>query len=258
MELHGAAATVVLLRDGTAGLEVLLLARPVDRGSFAGAWVFPGGRVDAGDFDVVPEAQGTQEPPELTTLLAVPVSATEAAFDTSPAAAGSSAALRRAAVRETLEETGLRLDPSGLVPWSRWVPPAQTPRRYQTWFFLAAAPEGQIRLSPAEHTAWLWAGPAEVLRRHREGAVELVPPTWMTLHHLLGFRTAASALAAARTAEPATYVGSRLPGHGDVTVLAWRGDAEYPGDDGGTPGFGARHRLVMDGRNWVFQHWPGE
>lgn len=266
MELHGAAATVVLLRDGVHGVEVLLLARPADRGSFAGAWAFPGGRVDAGDFETAGTVQDLKGPPGLEALLALPDSAAGGAFGFGGAAAGTLAALNRAAVRETLEETGLRLEADGLVPLSRWVPPAQVPRRYQTWFFLAAAPEGQIRLSPEEHTAWLWSGPGEALRRHREGAVDLAPPTWVTLHHLRGFRSTAAALAAAREAEPATYVGRRLPGYGDAAVLAWRGDAEYPGDDdhpgddypagdddGGTRAPGARHRLVMDGRNWDFQ-----
>ena len=84
--MDASAATVVLLRDGDAGVEVLLGERPGDRGSFAGAWVFPGGAVDDAD----------------------------AAGD----AIDSEAAARRAAVRETLEEVGLRVDEAALVGFS--------------------------------------------------------------------------------------------------------------------------------------------
>ena len=78
-EVAGAAATVVLLRDGERGVEVLLAERPRDRGSFAGAWVFPGGAVDEAD-------------------------AAGGSVDTEDAA-------RRAAVRETREEIGLAARP---------------------------------------------------------------------------------------------------------------------------------------------------
>src|SRR5688500_13210336 len=76
------AATVVLLRDTDEGPEVLLLERP-DRGSFAGAWVFPGGKLDDAD------RLSPDEPEEH--------------------------AARRAGVRETLEESGLVVDPEALV-----------------------------------------------------------------------------------------------------------------------------------------------
>src|SRR4051812_34542798 len=104
------AATVAVLRDGADGAEVLLLERPHDRGSFAAAWVFPGGSVDEED-------------------------------------AGD---LRRAAVRETLEETGLVVPPDALVPLARWHPPAEAPKRLVTSFFVVAAPEShsEIVLNP--------------------------------------------------------------------------------------------------------------
>ena len=96
------AATVVPLRDGEDGLEVLLLRRN-SRGEFGGMWVFPGGKVDAGD-----------EGPD-----------------------GEVAAARRAAVREAQEEAGLVLDEHRLVVLSFWLPPPQAARRFATWFFLA-------------------------------------------------------------------------------------------------------------------------
>lgn len=233
MNLHGTAATVVLLRDSADGLQVLLLERPRHRGSFAGAWVFPGGVVDPQD------AAGLDDDVEITE--------------------NEITAARRAGVRETAEETGLQLAEPDLVRISRWVPPPESPRRYQTEFFLAAAPAGEVVLSPQEHVDAAWLTPAEAFRRQGEGLMELVPPTWVTLHGLLGRGTVAQALAGAEAAVPETYVTRRLPGLGPE-VMVWAGDAEYPGD-AADPGMGAgaaadpsrRHRLVRDKRGWTYQ-----
>lgn len=220
--LHGTAATVVLLRDAPAGLQVLLLERPRHRGSFAGAWVFPGGVVDPSD---------AAEPTEND--------------DAEVAAA------RRAGVRETAEETGLVLAPEELVRLSCWVPPPEAPRRWKTEFFVAAAPAGNIRLSPEEHVDAVWLSPAEALRRSTEGTMDLVPPTWVTLHGLLDRKNVAEALAGAAAAVPETYVTRQLPGQ-VPPVMVWQGDAEYPGADAAAEPF-RRHRLVRDGTAWTYQ-----
>ena len=215
-ELTGTAATVVLLRDSDAGPEVLLLERPT-AGSFGGAWVFPGGRVDPGDRRAgEPEA----------------------------------AAARRAGVRETEEETGLRLEPGALMPLSCWFPPDNIPRRYQTWFFAAKAPAGDIRLNPGELLNHLWLSPAEALDRHGNGLMQLVPPTWVTLNSLRNDEAAEAALTRIAATEPETFRTRPLPGYAPGTVVAWEGDAEY--DGGGSPS-AARHRLLMDGTRWRYE-----
>lgn len=222
--LHGTAATVVLLRDAPDGLQVLLLERPRHRGSFAGAWVFPGGVVDPSDA-------------------AEPTENDDAEL----------AAARRAAVRETAEETGLALRPAELVRLSCWVPPPEAPRRWKTEFFMASAPAGDIRLSPGEHIDAAWLTPADALRRSRAGTMDLVPPTWVTLHGLLGSRSAAEALAGAAAAVPETYATRQLPGQGPP-VMVWHGDAEYPEAEGPAPADPSRrHRLVRDGTAWIYQ-----
>lgn len=241
-ELTGTAATVVLLRDSDTGPEVLLLERPT-AGSFGGAWVFPGGRVDPEDrVDTASEAD----------------------------------AARLAGVRETAEETGLSLHPDALVPLSCWIPPENIPRRYQTWFFAAAAPEGTIRLNPGELLNYLWLTPEDALERHRNGLMQLVTPTWVTLFNLCGGGDdgARGALARIADTEPETFRTRRLDGYEPVTVFAWEGDAEYdgagPGDlgsgdlgsgstasgvqvSGGTALCPSRHRLVMDGTHWHYE-----
>ncbi|MFB7250299.1 NUDIX domain-containing protein [Microbacterium sp. NPDC056234] len=168
------AGTVVLLRDRAASLEVLILRRPV-RGSFAGAWVFPGGLVE--DVDRASSISGQD-------------------------------AARSAAARECCEEVGLR--PVGLVTLSRWIPPTQAPKRVGTWFFLALDPGGDIVPSPDEVVEWCWISPVDALARHAVGEIELFPPTWVTLHGLSRFDSADAAVTAASDAP--TYATRLLPG----------------------------------------------
>jgi 8-oxo-dGTP pyrophosphatase MutT (NUDIX family) len=209
--LHGIAATVVLLRDGVDGPEVLLLERPHDRGSFAGAWVFPGGAVDPED-----------------------------------AADSDEASARVAAVREVEEETGLVVSVSDLVTVSRWTPPPGIPKRMQTWFFYAPADSGPVTLHPDEAVAFQWIRPSDALDRHAAGELKLFPPTWVTLHELLGDATVADALARGRAADVAEFV-TRFAGK---TVL-WHPDVAYD-DDTLLDADGSRHRLNTATLPWVY------
>jgi 8-oxo-dGTP pyrophosphatase MutT (NUDIX family) len=215
-----AAATVVLLRDAPDGPEVLLLERPSHTGSFAGAWVFPGGKVDPEDYD----GGGAGEPGRL--------------------------AARRAGVRETREETGLVLEPAGLVELSCWIPPAEAPRRFHTWFFLGRAPEGTVALNPGEHVAHAWLTPREALRRHGEGEVQLAPPTWVTLHGLFYAESVQGVLAEARRRTPVTFQSRMLADAQGARIIAWSGDADY--EPGQAPSSG-RNRLVMTRLPWVYE-----
>lgn len=159
------AGTVVLLRAADPGFEVLLIRRP-DRGSFAGAWVFPGGKVEPADRRIG-----------------------EAESDDA----------RRAGIRETREEVGLAV--ADLVPLSEWRPPLEAPTRIRTWFFLAMAPAAEPVASADEVAELTWASPADALARHAAGEWVLFPPTWITLHQLTGFVDAASALSSAGAAQ---------------------------------------------------------
>ncbi|GLU90866.1 NUDIX domain-containing protein [Agromyces sp. NBRC 114283] len=216
----GAAATVVLLRDGELGLEVLLAERPHDRGSFRGAWVFPGGAVDPGD------AHG------------------QAIDDVESA--------RRAAVRETREEIGIDVDPAELVAFSHWVPPMIAQKRLVTTFFAARMPDGELRPAPDELVAVAWIRPAEALERHAAGAMTLWPPTWVTLHGLAAEASVDAALARFRQRELHRFAG-RFDEAG--TTILWQEDAAYLAADGAEHGAGLdgpRHRLVMTGLPWQY------
>lgn len=189
------AGTVVLLRAADPGFEVLLIRRP-DRGSFAGAWVFPGGKVEPGDL------RGGEE--EIDDA-------------------------RRAAIRETFEEVGLVAD--DLVVLSEWHPPIEAPTRIRTWFFLAAAPDADPSPSEDEVVELAWARPSEALARHGAGEWTLYPPTWITLHQLSAFADAASALSSGGSAQlfqtrvlrsEAGQAFAWEQGHLEAGALPWR------------------------------------
>jgi len=209
------AATVLALRDGDDGPEILMVKRN-SKGTFASNWVFPGGKVDpedfAGDDDIVD-------------------------------------ASRRAASREAFEEADLVVDESKLVPFSHWMPPTVIPRRFATWFYITAAPEGvdgDVTIDGGEIVDHLWVTPADALARHARGEVELVPPTWMTLTHLAAFRTTAEAIATIQQREPFFYLTRMLTQ--DPPTVAWHDDVGYESGDPDTPG--RRHRLVMTPGSW--------
>ncbi|KYJ99482.1 NUDIX domain-containing protein [Microbacterium sp. p3-SID338] len=159
------AGTVVLLRPSPGGFEVLLLRRP-SRGSFADAWVFPGGKVEPEDRRA-------------------------GAADVEDA--------RRAAARETAEEVGLVVD--DLVPLSEWRPPAEAPVRIRTWFFLALAPDVEPSPAADEVVELAWVSPDTAFERHAAGEWRLFPPTWLTLHRLSAFTDVEAALASGGAVE---------------------------------------------------------
>ena len=220
------ACTVVLLRDGEHGLEVLMLERPRSSSAFGGAWVFPGGKVDPQDR---PGPHGG-----LRSELA---------------------GARAAGLREVAEETGQHLSSANLVHLSKWTPMQRLPRRFRTWFLLARANGGDVALNPGEHEDYAWLTPSEVLRRHAAAEMVLVQPTWVTLHHLQEFATVQAALAAAEKATPVEYNSYFLTENGAAVTghplgVVWAGDEAYPG---GQARPGDRHRLNVQGLPWVFE-----
>ncbi|MEO8906441.1 MAG: NUDIX domain-containing protein [Microbacteriaceae bacterium] len=224
VQVHRVAATAVLLRDTGRGPEVLMLERPRDRGSFAGAWVFPGGSVDADDG--LPGAPAVRPAP------------------------GEEAAARRAAVREVREESALELAEDALTLVSCWTPPPIAPRRFRTWFYYARSPDGDITLSPGESVGYRWIRPETALDLQAAGRMELVAPTWVTLHDLADATSVGELLARAHGAalqEYATHVYAT--GHG--RILIWQGDVAYD-DDERFAADGPRHRLDTRSRPWTF------
>ncbi|HEX6178237.1 MAG TPA: NUDIX hydrolase [Thermoanaerobaculia bacterium] len=153
------AASVLLLREP---LEVLMILRHENSSFVPSAWVFPGGAVDPGDG---------------------PVDDAET--------------FRRAAIRETEEETGIRLT-GELVLTSRWITPLGMPKRFDTRFFLAkVARDVGVTLQESEATDSRWITPSDALARHRRGEFPMVFPTIKNLE-AIGAATSIDELIASR------------------------------------------------------------
>ena len=207
------AATVILLRDGAAGLEVWLLTRVTQRVFAGGMSVFPGGRVDdddaalpftEGSFDDL--AQRLDCSPELArTLLGAAVRETfeeTGVLLTVPSADldGARAGVEAGEIGfgDLLREHGLAVDMRALRPWSRWVTPAGEVRRYDARFFVGALPDGAVahhETTEASEAAWLPV--ATAIAQAERGERGLLPPTMVTLASLQPFGTAAEVLRAA-------------------------------------------------------------
>ena len=219
------AATVVPIRDGPEGLEVLMLRRS-PHGTFGGMWVFPGGKVDPEDLPGHPAAGD-----EIT-------------------------AARAAAVREAWEESGLDIDPSSLVALSFWLPPPEAPRRFATWFFLAPMTStADVVIDQGEIRAHQWVSPRQAMEMREKGEMELAPPTYTTLWWLSRHADSAGAMAEARSRAPErfeTHIAFHRDGRLGATL--WAGDAGY--DDGDIERPGPRRRLVMDPDGWYVEIDP--
>jgi len=202
------AATVIILRDGNQGLETLML-RKNSGISFGGMWVFPGGKVD--DCD---RAASTDE--RQAALIA--------------------------GIRETEEETALKLDPVSLVAYSHWLPPAHMKKRFSTWFFLAAASERDIKIDQGEIIEHAWMKPSQVLEQADSGEMSLAPPTWVSLHHLAGFSTCGEALEVCST-RAVEFFETQILARDEQSLALWAGDAAYGKNDPDLPG--PRRRLTM-------------
>lgn len=215
------AATVVLLRDGADGCEVLLVRRNSRLAFHGGAWVFPGGRIDDDDFRRA-DADDIAE------------------------------AARQAAVREAQEEAGLAAAPEELILFSRWITPVGSPKRFDAWFFAARAPHDRVRIDGGEIHDHRWIRPEDALALQTAGEIELPPPTFVTLTQFATPRAVADMLDDVqrwtfRSYEPRLHM---LP-NGDACSL-YQGDAGYDVDDPAVDG--EKHRLVMrrDG-SWGYE-----
>lgn len=253
------AATVMLVRDAPAGVEVLLLQRNLRSDFVGGAHVFPGGAVDPADHDPAIERRcAGRAPAECDARLGVK---------------GDGVAFWVAAVRECFEEAGLLLarragdeqvlsflDDAvaqrftahraalndgrpfaalladedlildlGLLHYvSHWVTPSGASRRYDTRFFVAAAPTQQVPLHDDRETvASAWMAPVEALARSRDGQLDLVLPTLRNLEALEPHDTVAEVLLAARAMVDVPTVHPRVVADGAGVRILLPGDLGY-------------------------------
>ena len=107
---------------------------------------------------------------------------------------------------DLLTRYGLALRADLLTPWARWITPEISPRRFDTWFFAAALPPGQLAglaaAGPGESDSGTWWRPAAALEAARAGEITLLPPTAVTLAELAAYQDIAGVLAARRVITP--------------------------------------------------------
>lgn len=214
------ASTVVLLRDGEHGMETLMLRRNKALLFAGGLWVFPGGALDAEDFDA---AHGDE---------------VEAA--------------RIAAAREAREEAGLAPRLEDMVLLSHWTTPRGETRRYATWIWAAPlAAQAEVAIDGGEIHDACWLPVREAIARHDAGDMGMLPPTYVTLRHLRRYPCVADMVDEERHTPAPEVFPVLAAGDTDMLVL-FRGDAGYESADGSLPG--ARHRATLRGRIWTYDY----
>lgn len=250
------AATVLLLRDGPDGLEVFMQLRSPRVDFSAGAMVFPGGRVDAGDADprLRPRCLGAD--PLDDCARALRVAAIREVFEECGVllarCRGSSDFVPAARVRELLEKyhadllaerfeiaalaesEDLELTCDRLIPFAHWITPEILPKRFDTLFFLAAAPPHTATHDGSESVDSEWVRPQEALSAAAAGRRSMMFPTRLNLAKLAASQTVGEAIEAAERDRIVTVLPKLRRGpNGPVLQIpadAGYGVAEFPVD----------------------------
>ncbi len=254
------AATVVVVRPGPGAPEVLLLRRHARSGFAADAWVFPGGTVDEGDRVLDPARWRGVDPAALadrfeTTpdlVLGLHVAAVRETFEEAGlllarhadgrvsdiTAAPYQAARAALGDRHTdfdfgawLAEEDLVLDLGLLTYHSRWVTPIQEPRRYDTAFFLARAPEGQIAaFDDVETTEQRWTTAADALADHAADRLFMIFPTIRTLAGMTAASSLGDLVAGAEDQPRVRRIQPHIQDGPDGLEILHPDDPGYPAD----------------------------
>ena len=211
------AATIMMLREGPRGIEVFMVVRHHQIDFASGALVFPGGKADPHDFDprLLPLLDGAHPDADMR---AIQVSAIREAFeecgillareegDVRLISGHHLAALgdyRRAVhagevnMLEFLEREKLRLACTELVHFAHWVTPTMMPKRFDTHFFLAAAPADHLAVHDGQELVdSVWIRPQDVLEQAARGERTVIFPTLRNVEKLAAFDTVSAAMAA--------------------------------------------------------------
>ncbi len=210
-------ATIMMLRDGPEGLEVFMVVRHHQIDFASGALVFPGGKADEQDFDeaLVDHIDGCPADPDMR---AIQVSAIREAFEECgillAREAGGTGLVRgerlatlepyrttlhngSVTMREFLDKENLTLACSELVHFAHWVTPSMMPKRFDTHFFLAAAPADHLAVHDGhESVDSVWIRPADVLDQAARGERTVIFPTLRNIEKLATFASVEEAMTA--------------------------------------------------------------
>jgi 8-oxo-dGTP pyrophosphatase MutT (NUDIX family) len=240
-------ATILLVRDGAHGLEVFMVQRHHQIDFATGAMVFPGGKVDAADAD--PALAARCDGAVSDALRPIHVAAIRETFEECGVLlarpAGSSALVpgaqlakieqrHRAALhagertlRELVEREDLRLANDLLVPFAHWITPAFMPKRFDTHFYLVAAPPDQLAIHDGgESVDSVWTRPVDAEAERAAGRRTIIFPTFMQVKKLGRSASVAAALAAARGA-PVVTVLPQIEERGGEKIMVIPAEAGY-------------------------------
>jgi len=163
------ASTVVVVREAENNIETLLLLRNTKLTFEGGAWVFPGGKVDPGDYPPDVDRDQTHGPDRLRQDYLAAVNAV---------------------IRETQEEAGLSIVSTDLIHIAHWTTPMGLPRRYATWFFLCPLRSPvEIVVDDDEILDYQWLTPGCALALHDAGTIRLPTPTSHTLQSIAHYNS---------------------------------------------------------------------
>ena len=241
------ASTVIVARDvAGGGIEVVLTERHANMRFMAGAYVFPGGAVQDDDYATELAAQLDGAPLDWPHPLdprhawAHAVAALRETFEEvglllgAPASAAAQLPVLRTKLgagrplSALLAEAGIRLDLRQLVPFVQWITPRAQPIRFDTRFYVSAAPSGQI----AEHdgrecVALIWRSPQAALADAEAGRITLPPPTRRSLAEIEGAVSVAALLEQARS-RPAPHVEPIIREIDGTRMILYPGDPDHP------------------------------
>lgn len=263
------AATVVLLRPGPGGPEVLLTHRPTTMAFAAGMHVFPGGRVDPADGDLrllARSARGQRDAAlalggnvKPSDAIAVHMAAMRELFEEAgvlladPALDGARLADARTrlldgmGLADVLEGVDLRLRTDLLAPIAHWTTPPFMPRRFSTWFFAAELPSGaEVSFEGDEVIAHRWVSPATALEQLSTGEIEMWVPTSSVLQRLLATRAANAAELGERFAPGETLPPRILEEGPEIVRFEFGAVGALPGRRGRSSLHGRRELVLVD------------
>ncbi|HOB67645.1 MBL fold metallo-hydrolase [Ottowia sp.] len=207
------AATVLLLRDAPDGIEVLMTRRSLTASFAPGAYVFPGGGIDAADAQA--HAHATRRPTQSDDHLTQAIAAIRESFeelgvllarhaDGTPASAADVAALdRHAPLAPQCTARGLTLAAADVYVLAHWITDRDLPRRFDVPFLVARMPAGQTPVADeTEQFEPVWVRPADALARHEAGQFFIIFPTIRTLQRLKDYPSVDAVIAACASERP--------------------------------------------------------
>ena len=247
------ASTILTLRDGANGVEVLLLRRNLNSDFVGGAYVFPGGAVDAEDGAFEGRVTGVDDRIASERLelpgggLAYYVAALRELFEeagllvsTRPDGAPTEVSVgalerwrdelnsRRCSFTDVLDALGHVLDLRGVAYLSHWVTPVGQPRRFDTRFFVVEAPSGQIAgHDEGETVAHRWMRPSDALAAAASGTLTMILPTIRNLESIADFARVADVLAWVGSSRTVTRVDPQMVERDGRRVILLPGDEGY-------------------------------